>query len=186
MIYIFGTRCYGKCDKVPNLFYVATQFFHINFVPLFPVRSYLILAGSESGGQFRGMQIGMSARSVLYGYLRAGSIVGMIVGLIWLFVAGATSVKRGSPETMAALGIPAIVLIASVFVLVLTYALSHASIRRARDLADQIGMPSHMIDQALNGESFDERTRPSADVTNKLPADYDERFYDDRGRHGVR
>ena len=44
---VFGTRHFGKVSIVPNLFYVATKFFHINFVPLIPLGSSVIIANSE-------------------------------------------------------------------------------------------------------------------------------------------
>ena len=41
MIGMFGQRFYGKVDQVPGLFYVATHFAYLNYVPLFPTATYL-------------------------------------------------------------------------------------------------------------------------------------------------
>src|SRR3989442_10481906 len=39
---VFGTRLFGQADRVAGLFCVRTRFFHINFVPLIPLASYLV------------------------------------------------------------------------------------------------------------------------------------------------
>jgi hypothetical protein len=36
MFFNFGQRNFGKVDCVAGVFYVVTQFFHINFLPLIP------------------------------------------------------------------------------------------------------------------------------------------------------
>ena len=41
---ISGSRLYGKTLEVKGVFYVATQCFHLNFVPLFPFESYIMMA----------------------------------------------------------------------------------------------------------------------------------------------
>ncbi len=43
MFYIFGMRMFGQTDRVPGVFHVATRFFHICFVPLYPMKSILVL-----------------------------------------------------------------------------------------------------------------------------------------------
>ena len=84
---IFGTRLMGRCDEVPGLFHVATRFFHIDFLPLVPTQSYIIL--SQKGNQFNGMKIPMNGKSILLAWGRAialaatvGSIIGAIVSLL--------------------------------------------------------------------------------------------------------
>src|SRR5688572_9675502 len=83
MFVIYGTRLMGKVDHVENLGYVSTQFFHLNFVPLVPTGSYLILA--ENGDDFRGVSLPLSFKSILVAWLRAGSFlafVGFTIGTI--------------------------------------------------------------------------------------------------------
>lgn len=80
---LFGTQFYGKVDHVPGLFYVVTTFGHIWFVPLIPTGSYLII---DDGVGENGVQIPMSIKSVLMGWLRgicfvAGPIL-LMVGLL--------------------------------------------------------------------------------------------------------
>jgi hypothetical protein len=83
MVVIYGTRLLGKVDHVPGLFYVATKFAHINFVPLFPTGSYLVI---DDGTGQKGLSIGWSLKSTLMGWLRAGCFVTgpilLLVGLI--------------------------------------------------------------------------------------------------------
>jgi hypothetical protein len=85
MIYVFGTRSYGYVDRVPGLGHVITQFGHFNYVPLFPTKSFFVLEGSENGDDFRGVQLPMSGKSVLAGYIR---VWGGLVALIFLALAG--------------------------------------------------------------------------------------------------
>lgn len=74
MFIVFGTRLYGKVDEVPGLFHVATNFFHVWYLPLIPVGSVVVL--DKRGGAFRGAKIDLSVKSVLVAWAR-----------LWLFVA---------------------------------------------------------------------------------------------------
>ena len=44
---VYGTRYLGKINVVPGLFHVATKFFHINFVPLVPLGSAIVIENSD-------------------------------------------------------------------------------------------------------------------------------------------
>lgn len=70
---VYGTRLFGEVDRVPGLFSVSTIFFHINYVPLVPTATYVVLEGSHTDDGFSGKKIGMSFKSVLAGYLRGWS-----------------------------------------------------------------------------------------------------------------
>ncbi|MBA4016653.1 MAG: hypothetical protein C0483_05645 [Pirellula sp.] len=82
---VHGEQMYGKVDHVPGLFYVSTMFWHINFVPIIPLRSYVVLEAAAGNEQFQGKPIGWNAKSVLVGYLRGWSAA---VGIIAMVVAG--------------------------------------------------------------------------------------------------
>ena len=71
MILIWGQSNYGKVDVVPRLCYVTTRFFHLYYVPLIPLGSYVVLEGTENGNGFRGVPTSLSWRSVLAGWVRA-------------------------------------------------------------------------------------------------------------------
>jgi hypothetical protein len=86
VIIIFGERTYGKVDRVPGVCYVITVFAHLNFLPLAPARSYIVLEGTENGGEFRGKEIPVCLKSVVAGYIRvwcgaAAIIAGLIAGV---------------------------------------------------------------------------------------------------------
>lgn len=85
MIIMFGTRMYGKVDRVPGLCYVTTTFAYLNFLPLFPTGSFLVIEGSEAGGEVRGKPFGLSLKSVLAGYLR---VWGGVAAVLCLTVGG--------------------------------------------------------------------------------------------------
>lgn len=81
---------YGKVDQVPGLFHVATEFFCLNFLPLVPLRSYLILEGLHHHGGSDRVRIGLSGKSILMTWFRLG------VGLagIGFAIASAITVER--------------------------------------------------------------------------------------------
>ena len=84
MVDVYEEVLCGKVDRVPGYFYVSTQFWHIQFVPIVPLRSYIVLEGSEQGNVFRGKPIPLRLKSVLVGYLR-----GWLAAIA--FVSGGTS-----------------------------------------------------------------------------------------------
>src|SRR4051812_41297249 len=106
MIVVWGEKLYGKVDHVPGLFYVSTKFFYLQYLPLIPLGSVLVLDGSEKDNAYRGAKIGLSGKSVLFAWLRTALIVGMIV-LLFVGIAGLAE-KRQSVE-MAAVGFGGIV-----------------------------------------------------------------------------
>jgi hypothetical protein len=69
-VVVYGQRLCGQVDRVPGLCYVSTLFWHVQYIPLFPLRGYVVREGSENGEQFQGVRIPLSLKSVLAGYLR--------------------------------------------------------------------------------------------------------------------
>jgi hypothetical protein len=47
---VFGNAFYGKVDVVPGLFHVKTYFFHLWWLPIAPVNSYLFVEGGNGVG----------------------------------------------------------------------------------------------------------------------------------------
>lgn len=70
---VFGTRMYGRVDEMPEG-YVATQFFHIWFIPLFPIKSLLVTDDSNDRS-VRGVSLGWSGKSILAAYIRTGGVL---------------------------------------------------------------------------------------------------------------
>src|SRR5579859_390165 len=81
MIIIYGRRMYGRVN-VSGPTSVLTEFAHIYYLPIAPIRSHLILS-SDAGG-LRGVAIPLHGLSVLAAYLRAWGIVGTIACLLGL------------------------------------------------------------------------------------------------------
>ena len=81
MFYIFGMRMFGQTDRVPGVFHVATRFFHICFVPLYPVKSILVL--EEGTGRDGGIPIPMSKNSLAAAWSRG---LAWAIGLIMMII----------------------------------------------------------------------------------------------------
>jgi hypothetical protein len=145
---IFGTRFYGKVDHLPGLCYVVTRFVHIWFVPLIPTETYLVLEGTESGGNFRGVPISLSGKSVVNAWLRAGCVLGILGGIIASFVS-LIRLSEGRAEFMDVIGSLG-VFVAAIGLMVLSYKVfGKASPQRAEELGQHLGIdPRAMADMA--------------------------------------
>jgi hypothetical protein len=85
---VYGEHLFGRVQHVPGLFSVSTMFFHVNYVPLAPLRSYVVLDGSERGNAFQGVRIPLSFKSVLAGYLRGWlGTIAIFTGIVAAFAA---------------------------------------------------------------------------------------------------
>jgi hypothetical protein len=140
---IWGTRFYGAVDRVQGVFYVATKFGHLWFIPLIPMESWLVFAGSETGNGFRGVPIPMSAKSVLCGWLRAACI---IAGPIAILI-GMAGLSHGGLDAMLTM-LGGFAAIGTFF---LSYALTRASHDRARELAALAKLPDELVEALLGG-----------------------------------
>ena len=78
---VIGERPYGKCDVVPELFYVATWFFHVNYLPLMPLETRLVLG--QQGNMYRVVGMRLSIKSILWAWSRTASgAVAIVAGII--------------------------------------------------------------------------------------------------------
>jgi hypothetical protein len=166
MIVIFGTQRYGKVDQVPGLFHVVTDFFHIDFLPLVPTASYLILDGTD-----RGARIGLSGKSILFTWLRLALFVG---GGVALVVAIYFLTRRlDLIEWSHALG--TLALSASLFYLFwASYRFTRARPARALELARHVGIPPEVLAQFfVDCPELAEAqlVQPADDYPEALPAD---------------
>ena len=88
MIIIGWNALFGRTDKVDGLFYVGTSFFHIFFIPLIPLGSYIVRKEDDNWlAGFKGVSIGWSIKSVLYAWARAAAVVTILVE-VWKFLIG--------------------------------------------------------------------------------------------------
>jgi hypothetical protein len=131
MIVFYGTQLFGKVDKVPMLGHVATSFFYLQFVPLIPLGSYLVLEDGQGS-----IGVGFSFKSLLIAWLRTA----LVFGAIGLGIAGIIALSEQSAGgMMAGLGgamFCAAAMIGSYYVPFV----GHASYERAMALADHIGV----------------------------------------------
>lgn len=147
MVVIYGTRLYGKCDRWPGAFYVVTKFAHLNFVPLFPTESWIVLEGTESGGSFRGVKMqSLAAKSVLFGWFRAFCVIAALV-------AGFATLVSMQPRPENAL-VPGFCAAGAVIGFALTHWLGAASPERARQLALEARFPPVAVDAILAGRGW--------------------------------
>ena len=80
---VWGSGLYGKVDEVPRLFHVATNFGHLYYFPLIPLGTYVIL--SESEGQFQGVKLPLSGKSIMLAWLRGLLVIGAIAAVFASF-----------------------------------------------------------------------------------------------------
>ena len=71
---IYGYWLYGHVDYVPGMFHVATRFFHFFFFPLVPLRTFVVLEGTQHRGSFQGRQIRLSLKSILLRLLEGPTV----------------------------------------------------------------------------------------------------------------
>jgi len=139
VLFIFGTRLFGKVDEVPGHFHVATEFFHIDYVPLIPVKGWIVT--SQNGTGWHGVPIPISGKSVAIAWGRAIAIAAVVAAGIVMLV----NSSNGRSDSIAiAAATAAIAIGACVF----TYkhrGVTHASCERARELGRMAGMNAHVL-----------------------------------------
>ena len=140
MIVIYGWKTYGKVDRVPNLFYVCTQFFHVYWVPLIPLRSYVVLEGSEHNGSFQGVRTALSLRSILAGWWRAFLALLIVFGLVGGIGLAVQAVEGRRALTAFQVVFPWLLFLGGVAAYWLSKRFSRAGLGRARELATQLGL----------------------------------------------
>lgn len=134
---VFGTRLFGKVDAVPGLGHVATKFFHVNYVPLVPTASWLVI--EESGNDWRGCEIPLSTKSVMVAWLRLG-----------LFVAGTALTVLGLVQNGGVNVLDVVLGVAAFGGLIGTYfwkGLAKADVERAMQLARHAGVTDEGVEQ---------------------------------------
>jgi hypothetical protein len=166
MIIIFGNRTYGKVDQVPGLFYVATKFFHIQFLPLIPTESFLIFDGTETDNNFRGCRIPLSGKSILFAWARFALFIAAVVAAILAIV---ELVRIGEGRTnWLTLTIAGVSAVASIWLFWASYRFAHASPIRALRIAQHAGIPPEALAQFfVNAKGLPQEE----DIQDALPAD---------------
>jgi hypothetical protein len=176
MFVIFGQRNFGKVDRVPGAFYVVTQFFHVSFLPLIPLTTYVVLEGTEGGNTFKGKQIGMSFKSILTAWSRFALIIGLAITAVIGFITFLGGMGEGNMEMILTGLVMGFVSVMCGVVFWLTYRMSHASEDRAMQLADELGLSRAFILKCIDPN------RSAADLPELEPAGTGDRDYDRRDR----
>ena len=84
MYLFYGISLRGKVDQVPGRFYVATRFFHMFGIPLFPAGTYIVWEGSEWTGAWSSEFLGVGRFSIPVGpWERKGSFKGIRIRFSW-------------------------------------------------------------------------------------------------------
>jgi hypothetical protein len=131
MFIIYGKRLYGAVDQVAGAFSIQTLFGHIYYLPLIPIESWLVFAGSTDK-QWRGIKLESFAwRSILFAWGRLGLLLLAIFAGI-----GALGAVQETRQLVAALGIAALCIGA----LIWSYRASRASYERALALVREHGL----------------------------------------------
>ena len=118
MVIVFGTRFYGKIRACGRSF-LGTQFFHIYYVPLFPIGTKLIL---EEGveGSYKSISSAFSVKSMLAAYLRVwGPIACVLAATIGL---GAIGDVEDALAMVLVGGITAVIVLATLIGTILGWA----------------------------------------------------------------
>ncbi len=140
---VYGVRKFGKVDALENGAHVATQFVHIWFVPLIPLKTHLVV--SEDGNNYQGIPLPFSFKSLLAAWLRCFLVFSTLGALAVMFAAIAEGEIEGLDAVIAApiAGVAAAALIAT---FVLSYRFFKPSPERARELEAKMGGG---VDEAL-------------------------------------
>lgn len=148
MIYVWGSRLYGKVDNVKGLFHVATKFGHFDYIPLIPMGSWVIT--EQTGNGWRGVRIPVSLKSIGVGLLRALSVPGLAVGAGMMVAA--FDARKPSVEALVAAS--AVIAISLFFLVGCRYVpgLGKATPRRAEELGRLVGLPQEVLDALRRNE----------------------------------
>ena len=167
---VAGTRHFGKVNVVPNLFYVATKFFHINFVPLIPLGSSVIFANSEQEQRLNGVEtqttflatrIPFSWKSFFAAYVRLILWVSSIASVAFFafnvaqhLSADNMQAKLGKFADTNMLATSGAAVFVSAFLLYWSYRFAVASEERALELGKLLGISETTVREHLAFEGY--------------------------------
>jgi hypothetical protein len=139
MIVVWGSRLYGKVDEVPGLFYVATKFGHLWYIPLIPLGSTLVFRETENG--WEGVKIPLSGKSVLIAWLRAGLVLSAIATGVGIIGSLASSEVIGAVTSAIGLGIA----VGLFWFTKKAKVITTCDLPRAKDLAQKAGLSDEVM-----------------------------------------
>lgn len=155
MMIISGQGNYGKVDVVPGFCYVATRFFHLYYVPLIPLGSYVIKAGTEDGDRFEGVKTTFSFRSVLAAWVRTVLVLSLLAGVGTGIVMGFEHLEKPAGVKPSALIVPWALAVCSCVAYWITVRSARAGYGRAVAMAAEMGFPPETVDRYFPPESWE-------------------------------
>lgn len=160
MLFLGGTNFYGKIDRVPGLFYVATRFSHVFYVPLIPMGTHLVVDDAQNasakslgfllGGQkFRSVRLGFSLKSLLYAWAKLALVLLIVLAVydLWKLWSFGVSYQAASEVVWRILT----TILASLAMLWLIRWTSYASEARALELGRSLGFDDATILSHVRG-----------------------------------
>jgi hypothetical protein len=134
-----GKLMCGKVDQVGNLCYVQTEFFHVLFVPLVPLQTYLVMVQQDKDSPKQAVPLPLCFKSVLIGWARATAILAMIFSAM----AGAVTFIDQAFSKLALLW--TVAFLGSMVAYWLTCCFNTASYDRAVQLGERLGIARSVI-----------------------------------------
>ena len=136
-------------------------------MPLIPLRSYIVLEGSEQNGSFQGVRTSLSLRSILAGWWRGFLALMTFAGLVGGVVLAGQAVEGRRALTAFQVVFPWLLFLGAVAAYWLSKRLSRAGLARARELGAQLGLHPLLVEKVwtrANGAA-------EADVVEELPVE---------------
>lgn len=131
---IFGVRLFGKAEIVPGVFFIATRFFHICFIPLLPMQSFVILPDGD-GAALPRLHWGSISMAWLRGLLALGAAV--LSFMAWEKLEAQLPLSQARPMLLLAVGC-----VAGFFG---SYRLARATAQSLETLRSVDGIPSNLL-----------------------------------------
>lgn len=152
-----GKRFFGRVDRVPGLFYVATAFIHLFWFPLIPLGTSIVLENSERAGPggsttYRVHKTGFSFKSFLIAYFRAVLIFPIVFAIVIPAAAyfGLLAEKFAPVPDPAYWGTVLGIVFGGSLLVWLSHKITAPSKKRALELGKIAGYPDEAVLRLLN------------------------------------
>ena len=137
---IFGVRLFGRSEIVPGVFFIATRFFHVCFIPLIPMQSFVIFQDADDAGGDAALPV-LHWGSISIAWLRQLLLVGAAVlgYLAWTKLEAHVAIHQVQPMLLIALG--------CIAGFAGSYRMAHANPESLEALRS-VGVPAHVLTRA--------------------------------------
>lgn len=152
MFIILGQGNYGKIDVAPRVGYVMTRFFHLYYVPLIPLGSYIVVDGSEAGEEFQGVPTRLRWKSVLAAWVRTALVLSVFAGVAVGIVGLIDQMDAKQLPSAEGLFVPWLLAAMSAVGYWLTHRSSRAGYDRAMAIGEALGVPADVVASRLRDE----------------------------------